>query len=528
MKNIGIYCMLLCIVLNVSCKKDLLNTLPKDRLSSELFWKTQEDAIIASNGVYSFLGNQWRYTSMDAFTDIGHFILQWRGESEIEKNTYNASNGVIGGEWSYYYTLIRSSNDFLDKVELINEIDPTIKKRLIAEMKTIRSFAYINLTMLFGDVPLVVKPINVSEAKEITRTPTKEIWDFISKELTDASVDLPGVQEEVGRITKGAALGLKARGMLYAGRFKEAKEAANQVIKMGVYKIHPSYKELFDYAGKNSSEVIFARQYAKDVAAHSIFTFFTANSLFTQACQVVPTKSLVDAYEMKTTGLPIENSASGFNPFKPYENRDPRLKYTVFVSGDILANGKPLNTIPGNGSADDITISAENVTSTGWYFKKWVSNSDFANPWNSGLNLIYLRYAEILLIYAEASIELNEIDDSVLNAINEVRARQDVNMPKVTTTNQSELRERIRRERNVEFAMEGLRLFDIRRWKIAEKVIPGPVKGMTYENPKSPGQLVTVQLSGYVKEFKSDKNYLWPIPFNEILLNKNLTQNKGY
>src|SRR5690606_38212596 len=127
--------------------------------------------------------------------------------SEIEKNTYNASSGVIAGEWNYYYTLIRSSNDFLEKVELIKEIDPNIKKRLIAEVKTIRSFAYINLTMLFGEVPLVIKPITVAEAKEITRTSTKEIWDFIAKDLTDASVDLPGVQEEVGRITKGAALG---------------------------------------------------------------------------------------------------------------------------------------------------------------------------------------------------------------------------------------------------------------------------------------------------------------------------------
>lgn len=514
----------------ISCNNDLLNTVPKDRLASTLFWQTEEDAIYASNGIYSILGNQWRYTSMDAYTDIAHYILQWRAESEVEKHTFDASNNVIASEWSYYYTIIQASNSFLENVDLITEMDNDLKDRLKAEAKTLRAFAYINLIMLYGDVPLVTNTLSVEEAKLVNRTPINNIWDFISEELTSSASDLPIIQEDKGRVTKGVALGLKARAMLYAGRYAEAQSTAKTVIDLGIYQINDSYAELFDYEGKNSSEIMFARQYAKNLNAHSIFAFFTPNSLFTQQCQVVPTKSLVDAYTMKSTGLPIENPASGFDPTNLYNNRDPRLYHTVYISGDTLPNGKILNTLPGNGSGDDITIAAENVTPTGWYFKKYVSDADYSNPWNCGLDLIYLRYAEVLLTYAEASIELGgtAINQSVLDALNKIRSRDDVGMPNITTFNQEELREIVRRERMIELAMEGLRLFDIRRWKIGEEVIPGTIKGMTYENPNNPGTFVTVELTGYVKEFKPEKHYLWPLPFRELNLNKNITQNPGF
>lgn len=514
----------------ISCNNDLLNTIPKDRLSSELFWQTEEDAIYASNGIYSILGNQWRYASMDAYTDIAHYILQWRAESEVEKHTFDASNNVIASEWSYYYTIVQASNSFLENIDLIAEMNDELRVRLKAEAKTLRAFAYINLIMLYGDVPLVTNTLSVEEAKSVPRTSKDIIWDFISEELTSSAADLPAIQEDKGRVTKGVALGLKARAMLYAERYAEAQSAAKAVMDLGVHQINNSYAALFDYAGKNSSEIMFARQYAKDLNPHSIFAFFTPNSLYTQQCQVVPTKPLVDAYTMKPTGLPIDNPASGFDQANPYNNRDPRLYHTIYTSGDILPNGRVLNTLPGNGSGDDITISAENVTPTGWYFKKYVSDADYTNPWNCGLNLIYLRYAEVLLTYAEASIELGgaAINQSVLDALNEIRSRDDVGMPDITILNQDELREIVRRERMVELAMEGLRLFDIRRWKTGEIVIPGTIKGMTYEQPNNPGTFVTVELTGYIKEFRPDKHYLWPIPFRELDLNDNLTQNPGF
>ncbi|GHU59294.1 membrane protein [Bacteroidia bacterium] len=513
----------------VSCTEDLLNPLPKDRLASDLFWKTEGDAIYASNGIYSVLGNQWRYTCMDAYSDISHMILQWRSESEIEKNTFNSSNNVVADEWTYYYTIIQVASTFLDNVDLVASMNEELRGRLKAEAKTLRAFAYINLAMLYGDVPLVKNSLTVDEAKAFSRNPVSEIWDFISQELTSAAADLPTVQQERGRVTKGVALGLKARAMLYAGRYQDAKAAAKSVMDLGVYTIYESYADLFDYAGVGASEIMFARQYAQNLSPHGIFGFYTANSLFTNSCQAVPTKPLVDAYLMKTTGLPIDNPASGFDPRNPYKDRDPRLSHTIYVSGDILPDGKALNTYPGNGSGDDIRSSAENVTSTGWYVKKYVSEADYVNRNNCGVSLIYLRYAEVLLTYAEASVELgeSEINQSVLDALNQLRNREDVKMPHVTTTNQTELRKIVRRERMVELALEGHRLYDIRRWHIGEEVIPGTVKGMTYESTPG-GALVTVEMSGYVKEFKPDRHYLWPIPFREIDLNPNLKQNLGY
>lgn len=529
MKAYKIVCTGLLALLLIACD-DLLNTVPKDRLASDLFWKTEQDAVFASNGIYSILGNQWRYTSMDAYTDIAHYILQWRAESTIEKHTFDASNNVVADEWRYYYNIIYASSSFLENISLVEEMNEGLRQRLIAEAKTLRAFAYINLVMLYGDVPLVTTSLTVEEAKAMSRTSASNIWDFISTELTAAATDLPAVQEERGRVTKGVALGLKARAMLYAGRYQEAKAEAQAVMNLGVHKLHDSYAELFDYAGEEASEIMFARQYAQNLNAHAIFDFFTPNSLYTQRCQVIPTKPLVDAYLMQSTGLPINNPVSGFDPKDPYTDRDPRLYHTIYITGDILPDGNVLNTMPGNGSGDDITSAAENVTPTGWYFKKWLSNNDYAVPNNCGVNLIYLRYAEVLLTYAEACIELGgaEINQSVLDALNEIRTRPDVNMPKVTTLDQSELKQIVRRERMVELAMEGLRLYDIRRWRIGEQVIPGSVKGMTYEIPEKPGTFATAELTGYVKEFKPDRHYLWPIPFREIFLNPNLTQNTGY
>ena len=530
MKAYKILCISFLAITFVSCNEDLLNPLPKDRLASELFWKTEQDAIYASNGIYSVLGNQWRYTSMDAYTDLAHYILEWRDESYMERHTFNSSNGVISGHWRYYYDIIQASNTFLENVDRVDQMADELKRRLKAEARTLRAFAYIDLAMLYGDVPLVTANLTVAEAKSVSRTPVNNIWSFISEELTAAATDLPPTQSDRGRVTRGVALGLKARAMLFSGNYQEAKTAAKAVMDLNVHEIHDSYAELFDYAGETASEIMFARQYAKNLSAHSIFYFFTPNSLYTQQCQVVPAKPLVDAYLMQSTGLPVDDPASGFDPFNPYRDRDPRLYHTVYISGDVLPNGNILNTLPGSGTGDDITSSAENVTATGWYFKKWVSNDDYAVPNNCGVNLIYLRYAEVLLIYAEASIELGgqNIDQSVLDALNEIRSRSDVDMPSVTTMNQSELRQIVRRERMVELAMEGLRLYDIRRWRIAEDVIPGTVKGMTYENPESPGTLVTVELIGYVKEFRSDRHYLWPVPFAELTLNDNLDQNTGY
>ncbi|MDR1724254.1 MAG: RagB/SusD family nutrient uptake outer membrane protein [Tannerella sp.] len=509
------------------CYKDLLTTIPNDRISSDIFWQTESDATLAANGVYLFMDDVWKYVHWDALSDIGHVTLQWRGESMIEKGDLNAgyAQDVIRSHWNDGFAGIQAANIFLDNVDKVESSNTQLIDRLKGEVKTLRAMFYIRLASLFGDVPLLTKETTLEESKNLTRTPVSQIWDFISTELTDAAQKLPLNQDEVGRVTRGAALALKARAMLYAGRYQDAAVAAKAVMDLGVYDLYPSYEKLFTYEAENCTEVIFDRQYMTNNLPNNIFQLTTPNSIWPQINSFVPTKFAVDAYEM-INGKSIYESDSGFDLKDPYSNRDPRLHYTIYTVGDILLNGKIYDSRPNSGTADALGYS-ENTTATGFNVKKYLNIEDLSNPSNCGINLIMVRYAEILLTYAEAKIEANQIDDSVLDAINKIRKRPDVNMPEIKgVISQSALRDIVRNERLVELAFEGLRYFDIRRWKIAETIVPGIIYGMTYFDED--GYQKTVELPGFMKTFNKDRDYLWPIPYREIELNPNLVQNPNW
>lgn len=507
------------------CDKDLLNTIPNDRISTELFWKTEKDAQLAANAIYLYLDNTRTYVAWDAMSDIGHVTLQWWDESFIEKGSHLSNNGRINNEWKNNFKGIQAANIFLDNVNKIETLNPGLINSLVGEVKFLRAFYYLRLVSLFGDVPLLTKTITLEESKTVSRTPIAQVYDFISAELTEAAQKLPVKQTQTGRVTKGAALSLKARAMLFAGRFTEAATAAKEVIDLKEYDLYASYKNLFSYQAENSKEVIFDRQFIKSLDPNDIYNYITPNSIWAQRNALVPTKQIVDAYQMKNGKL-ISDPTSGFDPYNPYKDRDPRLKYTIFTIGDTLPNGKIYDSRPNSGTADAIGYS-ENTTPTGFNAKKYLNKEDMAEPSNCGINFIFIRYAEVLLTYAEAKIEANQIDNNVLDAINQVRQRTDVNMPKITgISSQTELRIIVRRERMVELAFEGLRYFDIRRWKIAENVVPGILMGMTYAD--AAGNLKTVTLPGYVKTFDKNRDYLWPIPNREIELNSNLKQNPNW
>ena len=507
------------------CEKDLLKTIPNDRISSEIYWKTEKDAILAANAVYAAQEEVWNFVHWDAMSDIGYVTLQWRNESIVAKGVYDGTQARILSDWSAAYTGIQAANIFLDNVDMVVTTNQALIERLKNEVRVLRANLYIRLATLWGDVPLMTTKTSLEASKQLTRTPVAQVWDFISTELTEAASGLPEVQPEKGRITKGAALALKARAMLYAGRFTEAAAAATAVMNLNVYSLYPSYAKLFSYEAENNQEVIYDRQYIKNVQANNIFSLTTPNSIWAQVNSFVPTKQAVDSYKMND-GKDINDPTSSFDPYNPYDNRDPRLKYSIIVLGDVLPNGAIYNSKPNSGTADGIGYS-ENTTATGFNVKKYLNVEDMAQPTNGGINIIYLRYAEVLLTYAEAKIEANQLDQSVLDAINMVRARPDVNMPAITGTyTQAELRKIVRDERLSELAFEGLRYFDIRRWKIAETVMPGIIYGMTYVNAS--GALQTVSLPGFVKVFDKNRDYLWPIPQRERELNPNLTQNPNW
>lgn len=519
-----------------ACQGDLLDSRPTDSLNDAIFWQSERDAVNAVNALYPFLPGQGEM-QWDMMSDIGHTTNTAAQTASVERGTHNAEMGLIGNTWDNAYQGIRAANYFLENLPRVLENDPSMSTelaaRLEAEARFIRAFLYARLVMLYGDVPLVTHTLTLEESKQVTRAPADEVWDYISSELQEVAEVLPESypSSDIGRITRGAAHAMRARAMLYAGRWQEAAEAAKAVMDMGVYSLHPSYEDLFTYAGEGNAEVILDRQYAQDVAANSFFQSFGPRGM-NGSVGISPTRTLVDAYET-INGLPIDEDPE-YDPLNPYANRDPRLDYTLFlpafsddVPGELLYNGQEYDPRPGSGTADEVEVDFQR-TKTGFNTQKYVLPEDMNDRSNGGTNFILIRYADVLLMYAEAKIELGEIDQSVYDAINAVRQRPDVGLPPIEPgKSQEEMREIVRRERTVELAMEGLRFFDIRRWRTAHEVMPGPIPGMRYIR-SGETEVRTLTYGGVVRAFNPDRDYLWPIPQQERVLNPNLTQNPGY
>lgn len=508
-----------------SCKKNILDTVPNDRLSTDYFWKTEADAKLAVNAIYPFLDGTNIFV-WDGTSDIGHTNAPFQVEALLEQGVYDALNSRIQTEWSNAYSGIAAANFVLDNIDKVPSTNTALINQFKGEAKALRAYQYIKLAAFYGDVPLVTKSISIEEGRQLTRTPVSQVWDFVDKELTEAASLLPVTYAalEKGRVTKGTALALKARADLLAARYPLAAEAAKQVMDLNVYSLYPQYAKLFSYAAENNTEVVLNKEFIKDNYPVNVFGFMAPYSQKNSGNTYVPTKKLVDTYTM-SNGKDIIDPSSGFDPNNPYTNRDPRLRYSIFVSGDALPDGKIFKPEPNSGTSDAIG-NTYLASTTGFVLKKYINTEDYANPTNNGINIILLRYAEVLLTYAEAKIELNQIDPSVVDAINKVRQRSDVSLPALPNTlTQAELRDAVRRERTTELAFEGLRTWDVRRWKIAETVIPGAVMGITY---LVNGQLTTFKVQAFEKVFDKGRHYLWPIPQKERQLNPNLTQNPGW
>ncbi|HEY4289237.1 MAG TPA: RagB/SusD family nutrient uptake outer membrane protein [Puia sp.] len=511
-------------VLLGSCQKNLLNTVPNDRISTDIFWKTDNDATLAANAIYTDMAETPdHFFGWDNMSDIIFTNPTGPVEAAIKQGQYDALNSRIGGDWNTLYAGIRGANSFMAHVDEVQTTNAALISRLKGEVRALRAYFYMRLASLWGDVPLVTTELSLDESEKVTRTPVAQVWDFVAAELDTAALLLPVKQTDLGRITKGAAMAIKARAMLYAGRYDASATAAGQVMASNTYKLYPTYKTLFSYAAENNSEDILDVQFLADVYPSNIFQVLAPRSV-NASSKWVPTKAMVDQYEMKN-GLPITDPASGYDPANQYANRDPRLSYSIFVPKDTLPNGKIFNSLPGSTTGDAVGSSFV-VSPTGWNVKKYVNKEDLSKPTDGGTNIILIRYAEVLLTYAESMIEQNKLDQSVYDAINMVRQRSDVNMPPIATgQTQDQLRTIVRNERTVELAFESLRYFDIRRWKIASVVMPGNAYGLTYKD--TDGSLKTVVVPGWNQTW-SDKLYLWPIPQKEIDLNKNLTQNTGW
>jgi starch-binding outer membrane protein, SusD/RagB family len=511
-KNI-ISIFILSALFGLSACDDGLDLIPTGTVSEAIFWESERDAELAVNAAYAELDN-FGLVQLESVTDIAmHAPSGPQTLYDVAVGTIDPTNTAIRNYWRQYWRAVRKANDPIVNIDRIPVGRPEHLARLKAEARFLRAYAYTQLTSLWGDVPLVEEPLPVTA--QVSRTDRNAVVDFIISEL-DAIAPLLPVSysgSDIGRATRGAALALKARVALRNHRYAVARDAAQAVMNLGVYGIFPNYQQLFWYAGQNSSEVIFDRQYAVGYSTHNPFGRSSAS---------LGGSSGIDPIHKYVT---YHERIAPEDPNNPYTGLDPRFGYNTFYTGALLPNGTIYNSWPGSPTGDQLGAS-EAATQYGFNVAKWIDyDRDAANPGNSTINFIIIRYADVLLMYAEAKIELNEIDQSVFDAINQVRQRPTVNMPPVTSGSQAELREFIRRERAVEFAWEGLRLFDMNRWQIGAAKA-GPVEGMRYIDPAT-GQW-RLLYRGLDRTHRADRDYLWPIPQEETEVNPNIGQNPNY
>ena len=523
-----------------ACKD--LDLAPVDRFTEATYWTTPEKANSVLNTAYSQMYRNDYFFYNEGMSDNAY---NGRGDANgvasLAAGTYDASLGRIREEWNYHYTGIKTCHIFLENVDKISTLDPVLGNRMKAEARFIRAFHYFQLLTWFGDVPLFERDITVEESQTIARTPQEQVLNFVLKELDEVAGILPintdYAAPDKGRATKGAAIALKARALLYEGRWQEVVTTCELLLNNGTngaYSLFPFYEGIFLPQNENNSEVILDLQYVPEVRAYGNFFDFAPLAVGARLNALAPTQELVDSYVM-ANGKKIQEEGAGFSEENPYTNRDPRLTHTVVYHGYEWKKPDGITEViytkPGSDpdeSAIDEYKPGGVSSPTGYYIRKYYDPTSSVN-FLSGLNLILIRYADVLLMYAEAKNELGQMNEAVWNqTVRALRERAGFTDPQALTFNaaqgQDELRSIIRNERRTELALEGLRIFDIRRWKIAGEVLNGWAHGAQF----GPASVDNGYIRANQRAFDESKHYLWPIPRDERALNPNLTQNPNW
>ena len=517
-----------------------LDLIPENTFTDASYWTSTPKALTFLNTAYSQL-----YGANDFFYNEGMSDNAYNGRGgdasagAIAAGTYDASLGRIQGEWDGRYAGIKTCNLFLDNVDRVSDMDEDLRARVKAEARFIRAFQHFQLMTWFGDVPLLSSDPSIEEAQTLSRTPRAEVLAFIVSELTAIADQLPnrGQYADVdrGRVTKGAALALLARVHLYESNWQEVADLTARLMdgEAGDYGLFPSYEGLFLPQNQYSQEDILSVQYAPEVRMWGEFFDIAPLSAGARLNALAPTQELVDSY-LTLSGGAIDDPASGFDENDPYANRDPRLTATVVYHNyewqDPDGSSHIIYIAPGSDPDQPVDEYApgSSTSPTGYYTRKYFDPTH-QTALQSGLNLMLIRYADVLLMHAEAKVELGQFDQSVWDmTIRPLRERAGfTDAPALNfdgALDQAGQRQLVRNERRVELAMEGLRVFDIRRWRIAEDVLNGWAHGARF----GPGSTDDGYLRVDLRTFDPAKHYLWPIPRDERLINENLAQNPNW
>ncbi|HMO40283.1 MAG TPA: RagB/SusD family nutrient uptake outer membrane protein [Saprospiraceae bacterium] len=467
---------------------DFLEKEPLGLITEDAYFKTPEHAVEAVNAVYNML-RRWEVHvfSYIGMTDIisddadkgstptdASFLL------ELENFSFNATNIAPLGVWQGYYRGIHRANVAIERIPQI-EMNAALRDRLVGEAKFLRGYFYFNLVRWFGDVPLITRPLPPDEFKQ-PRAPKEQVYAQIIKDLEEAAAVLPATHSAAdrGRVTRGSANGMLAKVYLTLGDFQRTEQYALTVINSGTYALFPNYERLFQKEGEMSSESVFEVVTTADQQG-------LGGSQFNEVQGV--------------RGVP--NLGWGFNRpsddlIRAYEPGDPRREATILYVGEVLPDGTAI-----------VEDNPETINER-YNQKAWVPRRPDGRNGAGGGNIRILRYADVLLMAAEALNENGKTQEA-LTYLNQVRTRARGTrpatvLPNVTVTDRAQLRQRIWQERRVELAMEQQRWFDLLRQGRAGAVM------------KALG-----------KNFQEGKHELFPIPQNEVDLSGGLiTQNPNY
>lgn len=544
-----------------------LDLAPLDQKSDATVWVEPSDAEQAVSILYNYVPNAMWQNDEDIYTDNAVHGIKWA--------VGNRAHGLwqtTDFSWSSEYTYIRRANLLLENIDKIPNYPQDAKNQVLGQAYCFRAWIYFDLIKQFGDVPLETQTLDLADQENIVRTPWKEVYNQVMSDF-DKAISLLNSSASNGRLTKGAALALKARAALYFANpacahyvedgYRTAQSAAKQVMDMGIYGLYDgnysgtakdytgNYPSMFwDLNIVSSNEAILTCNEMKGMNGSYFIGFEAFPTIGWGGTN--PTQGFVDCFE-DCEGAPIEKSKI-YDPLNPSANRDPRLNTNVLFPGQTLYNIE-LHTEPLNSSGVRALFgqakACGDATLTGYQARKWLNPVVFpdVDGWDHNAGSAPIRYAEVLLTYAEATNELNGLAQDAFDAVNKVRAR--VGMPALQNTDpslptycatQDDLRQRIRNEWRVEFCFEGdHRQWDVRRWNIAKEVLNAPRLSYKYTLRQDPANalpgndgwvcdlyvgesdVITNQILVY-----ADHNYIFPIPQDQIDLNPKLTQNPGY
>lgn len=565
LKNIGL--VLGCMAVLTSCHDLDLNPLANG--STENWYQDEAEVEMAVNDLYR---NVFWTQDGGEYTDWSDDYQNRGTLREFENATVNGQLADVTDRWNNWYKMIARANGVISKAEraLANGANPTKINTLVGEAYFGRAHAYSELVFKFGDVPLVTGDLSIDEAYATGRTDKAKILQLIYDDFDKAIAVLPQTVSGKQRATKGAALALKARIALYMGDWQTAATAAKACMDLGQYQLHADYSDLFYQKTKESSEFIFIRpravehdDFIRDAITRNHFPRNTQGFM-----AIYPTWDLFAAYTC-TDGLPIDESPL-FDSHNPFENRDPRCSMTIvpFGTNHLGVEYQPrpdVNQVMNYDTGkliwnNDTRVNHENASWNGLVWRKGIDRTWFDNGYKIAPPMIIIRYADVLLIYAEAKIELNQIDQSVLDAMNAVRARAygvDIaatdKYPAFTNEGQAKLRQQLRIERRMEFPMERLRYADLIRWKLSEKAMSRKIYGLNFQKgvqpteqqlaewfwPETPdidedgiADFTKMEAAGKIVSLAQrrwdNRQYLWPVPTAEVVINSNMKQNPGY